>query len=227
LRFSPRPQNSVLVRRYSFNGSTGYIENGDGRLETRDRDAEFAIEFLNTDRFSVSYSGSYEFLPTPFRIATGVVLPVGSYDFNSMSVGFSRASRQRVSGNVSVEHGSFYNGDRTAFSVGSGRVNLTPRISVEPGYSLNKVELVQGAFTTHLGTTRFTYTPTPLMFLSAFLQYNSSNHALASNIRLRWEYRPGSELFIVYNEDRDTFGRAFPDLSNRAFIVKINRLLRF
>ena len=227
LRFSPRPANSDLVRRYSFSGSTGYIENGAGRLETRDRDAEFAIEFQNADRFAVAYSGSYEFLPTPFRIATGVVLPVGSYDFDNVSVGYNRATRQRVSANLSYNHGTFYNGHKTTYGIGAGRISVTPRISVEPSYSLNQVDLVQGSFTTHLMASRVTYTPTPRMFFSAFLQYNSSNHGMASNVRLRWEYLPGSELFIVYNEDRDTFGRAFPDITNRAFIVKINRLLRF
>ncbi len=106
-------------------------------------------------------------------------------------------------------------------------MNVTPRVSVEPSYSVNRVDLVQGAFTNHLAGARLTYTPTPLMFASAFVQYNSSNQAMSSNVRLRWEYRPGSELFVVYNEDRDTLARRFPDLANRAFIVKVNRLLRF
>jgi hypothetical protein len=65
------------------------------------------------------------------------------------------------------------------------------------------------------------------MFTSAFLQYNSEAHSVSTNIRFRWEYRPGSELFLVYNDERDTFGRALKDLSSRAFIVKINRLFRF
>jgi hypothetical protein len=74
---------------------------------------------------------------------------------------------------------------------------------------------------------RVSFTPTPRMFVSALLQFNSSSSAMSSNVRLRWEYRPGSELFVVYNEDRDTRAPRFPQLSNRAFIVKINRLLRF
>ena len=45
----------------------------------------------------------------------------------------------------------------------------------------------------------------------------------STNARLRWEYQPGSELFVVYNEDRDTLTPRFPDLSNRAFIVKYVR----
>ena len=42
------------------------------------------------------------------------------------------------------------------------------------------------------------------MFASALLQYNSSSDSLSANLRLRWEYSPGSELFVVYNEDRNT-----------------------
>ena len=49
---------------------------------------------------------------------------------------------------------------------------------------------------------------TPLMFVSALLQYNSSDNSVSSNVRLRWEYQPGSELFVVYNEQRDTLAPA-------------------
>ena len=65
------------------------------------------------------------------------------------------------------------------------------------------------------------------MFTSALLQFDSVSHAVSANVRLRWEYQPGSELFVVYNEQRDTFRRRFPELENRALIVKFNRLFRF
>jgi hypothetical protein len=74
---------------------------------------------------------------------------------------------------------------------------------------------------------RVTYSMTPLMFAGALLQYNSTNHVVSANARLRWEYAPGSELFVVYNEERDTVSPRFPDLANRSFIIKVNRLLRF
>ena len=47
-----------------------------------------------------------------------------------------------------------------------------------------------------------------MMFVSALLQYNTGSNAVSANVRLRWEYRPGSELFVVYNEQRDTAGGA-------------------
>ena len=108
-----------------------------------------------------------------------------------------------------------------------GRLELTPQFSVEPGFSLNWIDLPEGQFTTKLVTARTTYTFTPLMFISALLQYNSSNDSISANLRLRWEYQPGSELFVVYNEQRDTLAPRFPELENRAVVIKINRLFRF
>jgi len=226
-RFSPRPQRNSVIRKYSWTGSINYVENGAGLLETREREGEFGIDFQNADRFTATYTNTYEFLPRPFRIASNITLPVGGYDFDTVRVAFNRANRQRVAGNLSFETGTFYNGYKTAIGLAAGRVNFSPRLSVEPTYSVNWVELTQGEFTSQLFGSRVTFTATPFMFTSALVQYNSDTHSVSTNVRFRWEYRPGSEFFVVYNDERDTFARAFPDLTNRAFIVKINRLFRF
>ncbi len=225
-RFSPRPRSIKAVRKFSWTGSLAYIENGAGRLETRDGIGEFAVELQNSDRFSVAYEGDYEFLPQPFPIATGVRLPVGGYDFATMRTGFTFGQQRPVSGNLLVEYGTFYDGHKTTLSFSRGRVNLTSQLSIEPSVSLNWVDLAEGSFTTRLVSSRVTYTVTPLLFVSALLQYNSGTNAVVSNVRLRWEYRPGSELFVVLNEQRDALARSFPALANRALIVKVNRLFR-
>jgi len=231
LRFSPRPKASKVVRKYSWQGSIDYVENGAGRLETRDDEARFDIEFQNSDRFTTSYISSYEFLPRPFRISSGIVLPVRGYDSSTLRVSHTLGTQRVMSGNVSAEFGSFYSGHRVAVGLSGGRLKVTSQFSLEPTYSINKVDLVEGSFATHLAGSRVTYTMTPLMFASALLQYNSTNHLMSANARLRWEYAPGSELFVVYNEERGTLGGfaapRFPELANRSFIIKINRLLRF
>ncbi len=169
----------------------------------------------------------HEFLPRVFPISPGVDLPVASYRYNTTRVGYSLGQRRRVSAQMALEHGSFYSGEKTTLSVIRGRVNLSSRLSVEPTYALNRVALAEGAFTSHLAGTRVTYTVTPLMFASALVQYRSDGRLAATNARLRWEYPPGSELFIVYNEERHTLGRGFPALVNRAVTFKMNRLFRF
>jgi hypothetical protein len=68
---------------------------------------------------------------------------------------------------------------------------------------------------------------TPRMFVSGIVQYSSAARSLGSNLRFRWEYRPGSELFVVYTDDYDSDPAAGAQaLRNRAFVVKVNRLLR-
>jgi hypothetical protein len=208
-------------------GGVTYVENGDGVLESRELEGEYAIEFQNQDQFIVGYSDMFEFLPRPFPIVPGVVIPVGGYDFENLRVGFNLGRQRRFSGNNLFEYGTFYNGHRTALSVSQARVSITNALSVEPTYSWNKVDLVQGAFTTHLAGSRVTYTMTPMMFVSALIQYNSSTRSVSTNARLRWEYRPGSEFFVVYNDDRNTAAGGFPNLTSRSIIVKLNRLFRY
>ena len=227
LRFSPRPKSRRLVRKYFYQAALEYIENTGGRLESRAQEGEVAIEFQNADRVSLRYSDSFEFLPRPFVIAPGVTLPVGAYDFGSLVLAYNLGPQRTLSANLSVERGTFYSGHKTTLTIARGRAKITNRLSAEPTYSYNHVTLPHGRFTNHLLGSRVTYTVTPLMFTSALVQYNSGTNAVSTNARLRWEYQPGSELFVVYNEDRNTLARGFPEVANRAFIVKFNRLFRF
>lgn len=97
----------------------------------------------------------------------------------------------------------------------------------EPGLSLNWVDIPQGSFVAKVVTSRFTYTFTPRMFVGALVQYNSNNHSVSTNARMRWEYRPSSDLFIVYNDGRDTTATGrFPVLQNRTFTIKVTRFFR-
>ncbi|MCY3970965.1 MAG: DUF5916 domain-containing protein [Acidobacteria bacterium] len=225
-RFSPRPAASKLVRKYSWTGSMAYIENGAGLVETRDGAVGFGIEFHNSDRVQLTYARTYEFLPWPFPIAPDITLAVGGYEFDYLQGSLNLGQHRRVSGSFLFEYGDFYSGRKTSFGWGFGRVNVTPQFALEPSVSLNQVDLPQGEFAVELVDMRVIYTMTPRMFVIALLQYDAESRGLAANVRLRWEYRPGSELFVVYNEQRDTLGQGFPGLNNSALIVKVTRLFQ-
>ena len=59
-----------------------------------------------------------------------------------------------LAGTVSLQHGSFFSGDKTTVGFSRGRLKLTPQLSVEPGVSYHRVDLPEGRFTTTLATTR-------------------------------------------------------------------------
>ena len=227
-QFSPRPASIDAVRQFTWGGSLEYILNGAGQLESRVAQTSFGTEFENSDRFSVDLQRRYELLVEPFDISSDVSIPVGGHGFQDYYASYSMGAQRKISGTFSLQRGEFFDGDITAIGYSRGRIEITPQMSIEPSISVNRIALPGGRFTTKLATTRFTYTFTPRMFFSGLLQYNSSRDVLSTNLRLRWEYQPGSELFVVYNDQRDTgLGRSFPMLDNRAFIVKFTRLFRF
>ena len=226
-QYSPRPRSIDVVRQFTWGGSLDYIENGAGQVETRAAALRFDTELENSDQLHVDFMRNYELLAEPFEITPDVTIPVGGYSFQDVFLSYRMGPQRRMSGTAFVQHGGFFGGDITAFGYRQGRLELTRQLSVEPTVSINQVDLPAGEFTATLVSTRVTHTFTPRMFLSGLVQYNSSGESLGTNLRFRWEYQPGSELFVVYNDQRDTELRGAPILETRAFIVKFTRLFRF
>jgi hypothetical protein len=227
VRYSPRPASLKNIRRFSAQTSLLYLTDVQDRLDTRELSATFQTEFTNSDVFAVTAADNFERLVRPFNVAAGINIPVGVYDFHNLQVSYAAGQQRPISGTVLYEVGKFYHGDRQSISVNGARVQITPQISLEPSVGLNFVDLPEGDFTATVLRTRATYTVTPRMFVSGIVQYNSTTTSAGSNLRLRWEYAPGSELFVVYTDDYDTEARGgVTPLRNRALVVKVNRLFR-
>ncbi len=238
LRFSPRPARIKAVRKFTWNASGEYIETGAGRVDTRVLRALFLTEFQSSDLAVIDAAQVYDLLPVAFTPAgSPTPIPAGGYTFSDVGASYTFGAQRRVSGSIGVRAGEFYDGTiRTLTIGGSGfnpsRVSFNQHLSVEPTFSISRIERPSGSFTTQLGRMRVDYGFTPLMFVSALAQYSSADRAVSSNVRYRWEYAPGSELFLVYTDERGTDDpTASPTLvrglRNRAFVVKVNRLLRY
>jgi hypothetical protein len=229
LRFSPRPnRTSALgrtVRKFYYEGTMNYYQTSTGRLESRDASLGFRTEFQWSDTIGVNVSKNYDFLEQPFQIAPGIRLPVGAYDWRQAQISYTAGTHRRVSGTTTYAAGTYYSGTQKSIAY-RGRVAVATRLSFEPSVSVNWLDLQEGSFTTKLLSTRVNTPLTPRMFGSVLLQYNTSANAYNVNARFRWEYIPGSELYVVLTEGRSTIGPGFPTLDTRGFVVKFNRLFR-
>lgn len=238
LRFSPRPQGIPSVRQFTWSGTGQYIETGAGAVEGRVLQGRFATEFENSDELSFTASRTYEVLRVPFTPAgSPVPIAAGGYTFSDVSATYQLGAQRRVAAAITARAGQFYGGRIRSLTIGPGffpsRVSIHRQFSLEPTFAITRITLPDAEFTTRLARARADFAFTPLMFASGLLQYNSADRALSSNLRFRWEYAPGSELFLVYTDERDTTDDliATPTtvrgLRNRAFVVKVSRLLRF
>ena len=159
--------------------------------------------------------------------ASGVLVPQGGYDYSNVRLGYNVGQQRKVSGRLAASIGSFY-GDGTKKEASySGYAGLNSHLAFEPSMSLAWVDLPYGEFTARVLSVRTIVTPTPRMVLSGLMQYNAATHSLSSSARLRWEYRPGSELFVVYSDGRNTLTSGVPDMVNRSFAIKLTRLIRY
>ena len=230
-RFSPRPQSIEAIRQFRLEAALDYTVTADtGIVETRQSQLGFSIELEASDRVGVSVADNYEYLVRVFEPGPGVTLPVGGYGFRDIEATYTPGAQRRLTGTFIARVGEYFNGAIRSFGFKEARLEVTQRLSIEPTLSINWIDTPEGAFRTDLAVSRVTYTFTPRMFFSGLVQYNSATDTVSNNFRFRWEYSPGSELFAVYTEDRETDPLRpdrFSELRNRGFVVKVNRLFRF
>jgi hypothetical protein len=224
-RFSPRP-DWPGVRKVYYEANADYLTDTDEHPESKSISGEYRMDFDNSDSVSLNVSDNFERLDNRFEVGRRLFVPAGEYTFREVRGSYTRGLQRRMSGTLTLARGGFYDGTRSEVTF-RGRVELPRQIYVEPTASWNRVEVTEGEADTNLVSTRTTVPISPRMFVSALVQYQSRTDSVTSNARFRWEYRPGSELFIVYSDGRTTRTRGFPDVQNRSFVIKVTRLLRW
>jgi hypothetical protein len=225
-RFSPRPAQPSFIRKTYYEANLDYITGPGTKLETREAQGTYRLELNNGDFTSIEVTRSFEGLLDPFNVGGEVVVPVGNYSFTQTKVNYQFGPQRSINGGLDLTYGGFFDGTLTAVAW-RGRVEMGPHFLLEPNLSWNRGELPWGDFTTNLVAGRFTWTMTNRRFFSILAQYQSATSTITTNARFRWEYTPGSELFVVYSDGRNTLGDRFAELDNRSFIVKVTRLLRW
>ena len=226
-RFSPRPHKNKVVRKLSFQGSFDYVTSAlTGAIENRTLAGNFDLEFHNSDLAALDYTHDDEFLPARFTISPGVVVPAGRYISDRLAASYTLGQQRKVSGTATASWGTFYDGHRVEATY-AGRIGFNPRFAIEPSLTLNWVDLPFGSFNARIASARFILTTSPQVSLSGLIQANAAAHTLSSSLRLRWEFTPGSEMFLVYSDGRDTASETPIGLLNRSLAFKITKLLRF
>jgi hypothetical protein len=149
------------------------------------------------------YVQNYEYLSEPFEIIEGVFIPAGVHRFNEMFISVQSDQSRVIGGRTEVEVGDFYNG--TLFSLQSGgKVKFSKHFNMEVMYTRDQVNLPVpgGRFTTTIVGTRVIYAFTPNLFAKAYIQWNDSEDRFRSNFLIRWIYKPGANIYLIYNETR-------------------------
>jgi len=182
---------------------------------------------LRDDSFiNVIFQQTLDVLDRPFRIRPDVTIPAGSYQSNEWILTYNTSPGRRIYERLTVSPMEFYGGTRLQISAAAG-LRASSRLAGEVQFNRNDVKMPWGDFLVNLTTMRVDYTFSPRMTIRSLTQYNSSTHEISNNIRFNFIYRPGSDLYIVYNElaqtglPADIFGQ-----KDRQLVVKLTYLIQ-
>jgi hypothetical protein len=195
----------------------------ENNLDTRTFDTGIDVEFHNGSLFQAWQEQTREILKNNFVPFPGRVIGQGDYGYGFCHFSYTHDNTRIVSPNMQFEKGEYYNGHRTKWG-GGLKFHPNAHISLETSIQRDQVEIPSGSYGLNLMLWRVNYSFTTRMFLDALIQYNSLTGQVNSNIRFNLIHHPLSDLFIVYNDNRD---RRSGDPINRVLSIKFTQLFDF
>ena len=142
----------------------------------------------------------YQFLRSPLHLYKKISLPAGGYRFASNSLFYTSAGNRRLTYTLNnYSWGSFYTGSlKNASMTVEYRPNAHLDLAVNS--NTNVFRLPQGNFTIELAGVQVGYAFNRFLNLTTFVQTDTAEReAVSANIRLRYTFRPDSDLYVIYN----------------------------
>ena len=161
-------------------------------------------------------------------------IPAGVYDFSDLQVAYSMPAGKRLRASADFRTGSYFDGTRTQLIL-TPTWNVSPHLELGGDYQISRLRFEERnqATDVHLARLRVRAALDARMSGNALMQYNSTTDELDFNVRLRYAFAEGTDLWLVYNEGLDTErsplegGLVPPTLRARAVILKYTHTLSF
>jgi hypothetical protein len=229
LEFNPRPTHLGIRMMEPMTNYT-YITDQTGRMVSTQWHFMVGTRFTNGAYLNLWHNRYFERIDSPFRVG-GVQVPIGDYNFHDYQVSFSGDPSRRLTYRLSYEPQTFYGGDRTDVSANVS-LRVTSQFATSASFARNDVDLPNGSFKADIASFRLDYAFSPTISLRTLTQHNSLTDQWSTSARLRWIFRPGSDIYVVYDEvRRDVPNTVDPLLidknRDRQLLVKMTYLFSF
>ena len=220
----PGPTSSLIWHTLGISGFS-FVRNKDRSIESAEVGPEWAYGAKNGTGGSIEVKLLYEDLPSSFPLSSDVFVPAGSYTFYQAGASYSMSHTDLRQVSVQVSTGTFYDGWRSSIRL-QPTWYVSPHLELSGSYEYNRVRFLDRdqQFDAHITRLRIGTALNTEVSTNAFIQYNSAFSALSANIRFRYNFREGNDLWIVYNQglntDRDRIRPTLPITDNRTVLVK-------
>jgi hypothetical protein len=205
----PRPRVRGL-RELNFESFLFHAPDTHRVLQTQEWQGTFRAEFNNGSYTDDDIVDVYtQKLTEPFNVYKNVFLPVGDYHWTRHQLTYGSPQDRRLTVSFFERFGTYYNGRLNEARIRSNyRTNERLSFNFSEQWNRFRLPVSGGDFSVLVGSLQTNYSFSRFLTLSALAQMNTANRqAVNANIRLRWNYRPDSDFYVIY-----TAGQAFASL---------------
>ena len=201
LTFKVRPKITG-VRELQFEGFILHAPDTHNQVSTQEWQGTFRAQFNNGAYTDDDIADVFtQRITTPFHIYKGVFIPEGLYHFTRHQLTYGSAQDRRFTYNLFERWGGYYGGTLNELRL---RANYRPTqrfsISLSTTWDRFRLPLTNGNFSVVLASLQANYSFNRFLTFTSLVQMDTSNtQAVSANIRLRYNYRPDSDLYIIYN----------------------------
>ena len=240
LRINPKGKISKFINVYGLGMyQTELVYDLNGKLLDRNLNPYFHLAGPAGNNLFFGYGTVYTYLfsefdptnsslnPNPDKYKDVKPLPVGVYKFGNFYGGYESGQRNNVSGTFSFNTGEYFNGKSTNFE-GSVSYRLQPYgiFSLDYAYYDIKLPKPYNQVKYWLVGPKAEISFSKSLFFSNFFQYNTQTNNFNINSRLQWRFKPVSDMFLVYTDNRfaeniNRFGINTFEPKNRALVFKM------
>ena len=151
-----------------------------------------------------------------------IEIPAGTYKFTTFTTGPRPSRSRKFRPGITFEAGTYYTGKR--YTIRSESAILpSGRFGLQLRYSVNWLRLPQGNLSIHTLSSRLLYSFSTDFFAKLFAQWNNGKEFVSANLLINYRYRPGSDIFIVFDNAYDT--ETGFERQNRSVLLKFSYLL--
>jgi hypothetical protein len=169
-----------------------------GELLTRINHVNLSAYFRNTAGIAYKYYDETEVLTAPFEIKHGLFVPPGIYHFGHHFAGFQTDYTQPLGAAGRVAWGDYYDGHFFQYFAYAA-YRPAPGLFTDVTYQQTQVHLKEGSFTNDILLAEITYAFSHLLSAQAWVQWEKGLN-LRQKFDVEWEFRPGSKLFLIYED---------------------------
>jgi hypothetical protein len=190
------------VRELQFEGFILHAPDTNGNVSTQEWQATFRALFNNGAYSDDDIADVFiQRLTTPLHLYKNVFIPVGVYNFSRHQLTYGSSQDRRFTYNIFERFGSYYDGTLNELRLSANyRPNKKFSISASETWDRFRLPLPNGNFSVVLASIQANYSFNRFLTFTSLIQMDTSNtEAVSANLRLRWNYRPDSDLYIIYN----------------------------